>query len=348
MMLDWAEDEDVLFPIMQGGKAFPYLPWQAATASDPGPKARRCLTPLQKSLVSAFLEWSGPKLIGIHSPPIGPYPDWLDGHMVAGRVTYVTHSGGKPVADVARARGPTNFATKYPDGRIEPWLGHPFFAVKPKSGAEGMVPDSGSFDSNREWFIETVTRRSDVRAVFSGHIHRNGLYVVYRAPESDGPAVAGQLMVRGLLDSQVAGAKAPRVSNLPHGASGPLFVNTTSAGPRGHFKRRSETAAERDRGGLTVDPGYAKLDLAADGSIERVAFGFIATGVPATERSMEAFGSDVDGLEDVAEVYLDDELDFGDEAEQRGTADPTEWISETEDWQRAEQTEEESPWYLRS
>ena len=202
-----------------------------------------------------------------------------------------------------------------------------------------MVPDYGSF-AGQKWFIEKVAGRPDVRAVFSGHIHRNGLYVAYRAPRSDGPAVAGELMVRGLLEWQVAGAKAPRVSNLPHGSSGPLFVNTTSAGPRGNFKRRSETEPERDRGGLSVDPGYAKLDLAADGSIERVVFGFIATGIRAAERSTEALESIGDSLEDGAEIYLDDEMEFADEMafENMGepdTADPAGWIRDTEaDWRR--------------
>ena len=209
-----------------------------------------------------------------------------------------------------------------------------------------MVPAYGSF-AGQKWFIETVAGRPDVTAVFSGHIHRNGLYVVYRAPRSDGPAVAGELMVRGLLEEQVAGAKAPRVSNLPHGTSGPLFVNTTSAGPRGNFKRRSETKPERDRGGLSVDPGYAKLDLAADGSIERVVFGFIATGIRAVERSTEALESIGDGLEDVAEIYLDDEMEFADEmafdnTDEPDTADPAEWIRDTEaDWRR----EEKAQWY---
>lgn len=350
MMLDWAEDEDVLFPILQGGQEFPYLPWQASTASDPGPKARRCLTDLQKTLVTTFLEAPGPKIIGIHSPPIGPYPDWLDPHLVAGRVTYVTHRDGKPVADVARARGATNFATRYQDGRVEPWLGHPFFAVRPKSGAAGMVPDYGSF-AGQKWFIEAVTGRPDVRAVFSGHIHRNGLYVVYRASGRDGPAVAGELMVRGLLEAQVAGAKAPRVSNLPHGASGPLFVNTTSAGPRGNFKRRSETKPERDRGGLSVDPGYAKLDLAADGSIQRVVFGSIATGVRPAERSTEALEWFGDGLEDVTEIYLDDGMEFADEmavgnTSEPDTSDPAKWIRGTDTgWRRESETEEEPEWY---
>jgi hypothetical protein len=343
MMLDWAEDEDVLFPIMQGGKAYPYLPWQASTASDPGPKARRCLTDLQAALVTTFLDWPGPKLIGIHSPPIGPYPDWLDGHLLAGLVSYVKHVDGKPAADVARARGPTNFATRYPDGRVDPWFGHPFFAVKPKSGAEGMVPDYGSFDSKRDWFIETLAGRPDVRAVFSGHIHRAGLYVVHRAAKTEGPAIAGQLMVRGLLPEQVGGVKTPRISSLPHGASGPLYINSTSAGPRGNFKRRSETEPEREKGGLSADPGYTRLDLAADGSIEKVAFGFIETGV----KRVESFGlvEPGDGLGEATEIYLDDDLELAGESDVPDTADPTEWVrDESEDWQGTESVEEPA-WY---
>jgi hypothetical protein len=191
--------------------------------------------------------------------------------------------------------------------------------------------------------------------VFSGHIHRNGLYVVHRAAKTDGPAIAGQLMVRGFLEQQIGGVKAPRISSLPHGASGPLFINTTSAGPRGNFKRRSETEAEREKGGLSVGPGYTKIDLAADGSIEKVAFGFIETGVKRTESlglletldGFEGFEATDDGLEDVAETYLDGNLEFDDEVETPGTADPTEWISdssESDAWHGTEDVEE-SAWF---
>src|SRR6185312_5703364 len=115
LMLDWAKDEDVLFPVIAQGKEWPYMLWQLETASAPGPKAKRCLTGLQKRLVSHLLESPGQaKLIGIHSPPVGPYPDWLERDLLAGKKTYT---------DKTKARGPTTFATKRPDGTVEPWNG---------------------------------------------------------------------------------------------------------------------------------------------------------------------------------------------------------------------------------
>jgi hypothetical protein len=75
LMLDWADKENVLFPIVVGGQEWPYMVWQAGTASDPGPKARNCLTPIQQYLVSEFIEPPGnAKIICVHAPPIGPYP----------------------------------------------------------------------------------------------------------------------------------------------------------------------------------------------------------------------------------------------------------------------------------
>ena len=45
---------------------------------------------------------------------------------------------------------------KSPDGTTEPWYGHPLFATRPKSGIEGMTADYGSFENQRDWFIENV------------------------------------------------------------------------------------------------------------------------------------------------------------------------------------------------
>ena len=265
LMLDWAKDEDVLFPIVEKGQEWPYLLWQLDQAADPGPKAKRCLTSIQRRMVQHLLESPGQaKVIGVHAPPIGPYPDWKDHDMLRGRKTY---------EKVAGARGPTNFATRRPDGTIEEWKGHPIFAVRPRSGEAGMETDYGSFVEGRDWFIRNVVNPGHgVRAVFSGHIHRNGLYVIHVPPKSAGPLLAGELLVRQVVEPAVRGARPPAVSLTPEGTRGPLFVNTTSGGPRGHNYSRPPTEAERKTGGLSTDPGYARLDLAADGTIERVDF----------------------------------------------------------------------------
>lgn len=265
LMLDWAKDEDVLFPVIAQGKEWPYMLWQLETASAPGPKAKHCLTRLQQWLVKHLVESRGrAKLIGIHAPPIGPYPDWLETDLLGGRKTY---------ADKKDARGPTDYGTKRPDGTKEPWHGHPIFAIRPRSGEAGMDTDYGSFVQERDWFIRQMADpKSGVRAVFSGHIHRNGLYAAYAAPAARGPLLAGEMLVRQVVEPAVRGARPPAIVRTPDPFSGPLYVNTTSGGPRGNNMSRAPTEAERKTGGLSADPGYARLDLSVDGTIQLVEF----------------------------------------------------------------------------
>ncbi len=265
LMLDWAEDEDVLFPIVFQGREWPYMLWQLETASNPGPKAKRCLSGLQKRLVTHLLETPGrAKLIGMHSPPIGPYPDWFNLDMLAGRKTYT---------DKRKARGRTDYGIRRPDGTEEPWNGHPIFALRPRGGDAGMDTDYGSFVEWRDWFIKQVADpKRGVRAVFSGHIHRNGLYAAYTAPATRGPLLAGEMLVRGVVEPAVRGATPPAIVRTPDAFTGPLYVNTTSGGPRGNNMSRPPTEAERKTGGMSVDPGYARLDLSLDGTIQMVEF----------------------------------------------------------------------------
>jgi hypothetical protein len=258
LMLDWAEKENLLFPIVVRGKEWPYLVWQLEAAGYPGPKARNCLTKLQQRLVNDFTGApAGAKVIGIHAPPIGPYSDWYDLDLLKGRKVY------DPAME---PRGPINYATRRPDGTIETWNGHPFFAIKPPGAGEGMVPNYGSFDGARDWFIRKVTEPSSrVRLVFSGHIHRNGLYVIHVPGSGAGPAVAGRMLIRGQTEALVRGAPPPAVTRSPEGKNGPLFVNTTSAGPRGNSYPALRQYA-------TVQPGYSHVELALDGTIYRIEF----------------------------------------------------------------------------
>jgi len=62
------------------------------------------------------------------------------------------------------------------------------------------------------------------------------------------------------------------VSENTHGVrhpTGPLYVNTTSAGPRGNSFPQEGVFAR-------ANPGFARLDLANDGTIQRVEFKDIA------------------------------------------------------------------------
>ena len=301
LMLDWAEDENVLFPIVHYGKVYRYLPWQAKEAADPGPKAGRCLTPLQKWHVETFAaEGAGKaKIIGIHAPPIGPYTDWSDVDLSREKKIY--EKKGK-------SRGPAKgYATRHKDGTTELWNGHPLFAITPAGAPDGMQADYGSFEQHRDWFIKRMLDPDTrgVRLIFSGHIHRNNLLVVHRGVSGrKDSAVAGELLVRGVFPGHVSNARFPAVT--AKGDIGPLYVNTTSAGPRGNWypmtvpdpktviqvnaqgepvvppvKHTGRGVDEEDIGHVlygSVEPGFAEVELSNDGTIHRAEFRTV-TGV---------------------------------------------------------------------
>jgi hypothetical protein len=333
LMLDWAEDEDVLFPVVSRGQEFPYMLWQARTAAAPGPKANRSLTPLQKTLVEEFVGVRGlAKVIGIHAPPIGPYPDWYDTDLLMGKKVY---------KKIANARGPTDFATKTRGGKTVRWNGHPILAYPPKNGLAGMDCDYGSFTNEKKWFINaTGNPRSGVRAVFAGHIHRKGLYVVQIQGKQTG-VMAGERRVFGVIESAVRNARPPAVARVRVARRGPLYINTTSAGPRGNMKARALTKAEKEKWDR-VDPGYTHLVLSSGGTIRKVEFrdiprallpGVTLSPKVGTSREAELVGAhpddegleaafvgedDATGAELEAEVHALDELDSPDEEQDDG------------------------------
>ncbi|MEO8450182.1 MAG: trypsin-like peptidase domain-containing protein [Gemmatimonadota bacterium] len=259
LMLDWAENENVLFPIVVDGKQYPYMLWQAKEAAGVAPKARDCLTATQQRLVEAFAGARGTaKIIGIHAPPLSPYPDWYAADLARGQKVYE--------ANDKHRRGPSNYAIKRPDGSVEKLNGFPLFAVAPKNAPAGIAADYNSFEHARDWFIKRIAPAGvGVRAVLSGHIHRDGLFVAQAGGKDKGSLLAGQLLLEavGRVESQPA---RPLVVNQPmNGRQGPLYINTTSAGPRGNsfpVKGRHDN----------VDPGYARLELAADGAINKIEF----------------------------------------------------------------------------
>ena len=233
--------------------------WQASEASDPGPKARNCLTRLQQSFVKDFVDiGSAAKIIGIHAPPLGPYPDWYDGDLLKGFKVY-----DKSV----EPRGPMNYVARMPDGRTRPLNGHPLFAIKPREAGAGVVADYGSFESGRDDFLRRVTAPgSGVRLVFSGHIHRNGLLIAHVPTVTTNLVQAGNMHMRGVTEALVRGVRPPAVATIMEGRNnGPLFVNTTSGGPRGN----SHPALQQ---GAKVEPGYTRVQLARDGTIAGVQF----------------------------------------------------------------------------
>jgi len=248
LMLDWAEDESVLLGDIYQGKRYGALDKRSG---DEGPKAKNCLSELQVAMVKEFTELPGrAKIIGIHAPPIGPWDNWYDHELRAGWKEFDIGGRGYPFYTRKTANGKE---TK----------GHPLFAVAP---AKGVVPDAvngmdasyNSFEENRPWFIKRLADpRFGVRLVLSGHIHRKGAFVVYKAPASWGPAVAGELLIKAVSEGEISAAV--------RSAASPLYLNGTSVGPRGHSYPTKGVSGY-------IDPGYAHIEVANDGTISNLAF----------------------------------------------------------------------------
>jgi hypothetical protein len=269
LMLDWAKDEDLFFPLIQDGKEWPFMPWQVQASSMPGPKARNSLTVLQKRLVDYFVGSPGKvKIIGIHAPPIGPYTDWYDYPDL--------YNGRKFYAAGETAMGAKLYATRKADGTVEKWNGHPIFATAPSSGDDhyGEVADYNSFQKERSWFIEQVSKpNSGIRIILAGHIHRNGLYTIRVPAKQEGDAIAGKKLLHGLLvPSQEINPKKMTYNLQTFPFRFPLYINTTCSGPRGSYYSRKMSKKEITKGGLTIDPGYSQISLSNNGTINRVEF----------------------------------------------------------------------------
>lgn len=245
LMLDWAEDEELTDP--EDPRSFRRI----------GPRAANMLTPLQQWHVNEFVDSKGrAKIIGVHAPPLGPYPDWLDSDLAKGIKTY--------------ARGQES-RLRWPDSRnIQNITEHPLLAIRPSAAPYGISAECGSFVKNREPFLQKVTDpRRGVRLILSGHIHRNGLLVIgtdklgLRNFPNLPPVAQNVRTVRGVGYADVRGQRLPAVAATPTGQTylGPLFVNTTSAGPRGN---RCEAGCRY------VPPGLAIISLASDGTIGAV------------------------------------------------------------------------------
>jgi hypothetical protein len=215
-------------------------------------------------------------VIGMHTPPLGPYPDWSELDLERGFKTY-----RKPL----EARGPLTYRFKPADGSKEV-KGHPLFAIRPSGGAYGMDAEYGSFGSARSAFIKDLAKpTAGVQVVFSGHIHRNDLLAVH-VPSQAGD-LKGQHLVKSVKrvfrgipgqDPLPAPKVYPGVSVDPRrikDGRAPLYLNTTSAGPLGKW---TEGADEKES---LVAPGYAYVELTPAGVVEKVAFRFPVKPSPA-------------------------------------------------------------------
>lgn len=268
LMLDWAEDEDLFFPIIEGGRA---RSWNVAQkgdldkASTPGPKAKNCPTELQMKMISAFVKERGKaKFIGIHTPLIGPYPSWSDEDIRFGIKKYQsgekpppTHRGSMGMFEIHSQEFTEDMEMEIARG---PWPHHALYAISPTDGPHGMEADFGSLSNkeNRTWFIKELAKNnSGVRLVFSGHIHRNGLYIAYQEGAAPTPK---QMRLIGIDSNSVQGVPYPGVAKTPQSKQWPLYVNTTSAGPRGHYYPKGNEDNY-------INPGYSIVELRNDGII---------------------------------------------------------------------------------
>jgi Calcineurin-like phosphoesterase len=233
LMLDWAENEEVMNE------------FEPRTFMGFGQRANDSLSPLQKWHVDEFADLAGKaKVIGIHAPPMGPYPNWSDTELLNGVKIYDRTGDSR---------------AKKPDRTIVNLTRHTLFAIRPKDGPFGVAADYGSIVQHRDWFVERVAnQKSNIRAVLSGHIHRNGLLVAHFM------AAEKVWLMRAVNYKESRGIKPPGVATLPNSPArftGPLYVNTTSAGPRGNHY---------EAGHRNVSPGFAIVSLASDGTIDNV------------------------------------------------------------------------------
>jgi Calcineurin-like phosphoesterase len=236
LMLDWGEDEEIL-------NADEPRSWMGF-----GQRAANSLSPLQRWHATAFVRSRGQaKVVGIHAPLLGPYPDWTDDELREGTKVY------RPGQD-SRMRRPDTTIVRVPR--------HTITAIRPNDAPFGISAEHGSIVRERDWFIRGLgTSSSGVRLVLAGHIHRHGLLVAY-PPTND----RDSRLLRSATFDEVRGARrgiaavrreAGRVRAFP----APLYVNTTSAGPRGNLYGAQWRA---------VPPGWILVTLAADGTIENV------------------------------------------------------------------------------
>jgi len=232
LMLDFAKDESLLNP----DKPYDWLGF--------GPRADKCPTGFQRWMLDHFMSEPGhAKVIGVHVPPMGPYPMWSDGELMQGVKTY--------------QRTGQDSTFRKPDGKIVKITSHPLFAIRPKDEPYGVAADYGSFaqEKQRNSFITGVSDAGHgIRLILSGHIHRRGLLTVLRK--------GNNWMLEDVSSFNTQNARWPLAATEGnHTYLGPLYVNSTSAGPRGH-----EYGAQYK----SMEPGWSWMSLAVDGTIVRL------------------------------------------------------------------------------
>ncbi len=254
LMLDWGKDEEI------------YNFESARDWMEYSQRAKNCLSSLQEWHLSEFARGPGKaKVIGLHAPPLGPAERWTDEDLQAGEKVF---GAGQD----SRMRKPA-------DGTTVKVERHTLCAIAPKDAPIGVAAVYGTIVAHRDEFIRRVgDGAAGIRLVLSGHIHREGLLVAY-PPVNDrdarllrsvtyeeatdrgrgvGPGIAAiQRTVRPDRREQVRAFLAP------------LYVNTTSAGPRGNRYVRAPAPPDGIRHD-NVAPGWIRVQLAADGTVKEL------------------------------------------------------------------------------
>ncbi len=274
LMLDWAEDEIVDPKPILGGEeqSRGILPDNYG-----GPLAQNCLSSVQKALVEHVAGAPGTKILGIHQPPVGPHEHWTDDELARGRVRYTendlraawdainhrSHNGAfegtknERVDSLHRCSG-VEFDEKLLNaivlyGATHPGGEYPTLAIRTKDYEPlGREATCGTFIKERDWLIWKL-RQARFSLVVAGHIHRRHVLIIDDVGRDLPPEWRGKWVVRSVP------------SGKPPAGQRPLFVNSTSAGPRGHIY------ASRGKY-LSADSGYTYISVAANGAVDKVEF----------------------------------------------------------------------------
>jgi predicted MPP superfamily phosphohydrolase len=253
LMLDWAEDENVDKPQYNKGVD------EGRTIVLPNvvgsPNAMKSLSQEQKDIVEHFVEGKGrAKFFGVHAAVVGPWGHWYDNDL-ARSVVVLPHN---PKLQKGRH---SPVATEGVPGKSGPqrFTEHPALAVRHKDYEPfAQVANDGTMDEKREWLIQKL-RQAGVQLVFSGHVHRRTLLTLEK--KSD-----GALIVQFIDDGEISKASAL-----------PVFVNSTSAGPRGQIRPYKD-------GSQLLESAFAEVKLSAGGKIVDITHRTISSPstVPAT------------------------------------------------------------------
>lgn len=245
LMLDWGEDEEVDRTVVSQGVDLGRTPLIPNTEG--GPVAKNCLNSNQATLLKLVARQPGKaKIVGIHAPPVGPWPQWPDDEMLSGRVSYDPKKKNRGTAGgrVIQREGDINDPARYREWEIHD---HEIYAVATTHNPAGREADYGSIGGYRRWMIRKL-RAEKFTLVLAGHIHRPNVLQLEDSGIQNGP-----IYVKGVRPSDAD--KAPT----------PLFVNTTSAGPLG---------STYPRPGVTklAESGYTEIVVSSSGKIESVEF----------------------------------------------------------------------------